>query len=141
MLDKQEKRKAFLRRLKFYGFGFALGCVLVYVLLIKGRDFGFWTPQNRVLDKIRHTEVLYSSNAECMMQCLNISRAEIKKVIDSTGTVNFDESNVHTSECPIYLLEDPDRMELKLIIQSCDSSSTILDVSKTTGEKQSCDCD
>src|SRR3972149_467530 len=141
MLEQQEKRKAFLRRLKFYGFGVVLGLALVYVLLLRGRDFGFWTPENRVLEKIRKTELLFTNNAECMMQCLNISRGEIKHIIDSTAIVNFDESNVHTAECPIYLLEDLDKYEVQFLVQSCDSTSTILNITKTGDEKQSCDCD
>ena len=141
MLQQDEKKKSFLRRLKFYGFGVVLGLALVYVLLIRGRDFGFWTPQNRVLEKIRKTELLFTNNAECMMQCLNISKGEIRKVIDSLGVVNFDQSNVHTSSCHIYMVEDKDRYEMQFLVESCDSTSTILNVSKTNAEKQSCDCD
>ena len=141
MLQQDEKRKSFYRRLKFYGFGVVLGLALVYALLIRGRDFGFWTPDNRVLDKLRHTELLFTNNAECMMQCLNVSKGEIKKVIDSLGVVNFDKGNVHTSECPIYMIEDKDKYEIEFLVSLCDSTSTILNVAKTNAEKPSCDCD
>ncbi|MEW6469762.1 MAG: hypothetical protein AB1458_12600 [Bacteroidota bacterium] len=141
MLSDQEKKKAFYRRLRLYLFGVLLGCVLVYFLLIRNRDLGGWLPGNQIIGKIRSNELLFSSNAECMMQCLGITRGDIKKMIDSTATVNMKQSNVHISDCPIYALEDKDKYELSLLVQSCDSSATVLNVARTTEEKTSCDCD
>src|SRR5688572_10120653 len=115
MIDNQEKRKAFFGRLRFYVFGVALGCLLVYVLLFRGRSCTNWTPDNQILGKIRSNELLFTSNAECMMQCLNISRGEVKRIIDSLGVVNMDQSNVHITECPIYAIEDKEKYEVQLL--------------------------
>jgi hypothetical protein len=134
----ENNKSAFFRRLRLYLIGVGMGCILVYFLLMRGKSFDFWMPGNRVMENIQKSELTYSINAECMMQCMNFSRQEIRKVIDSTGTVNFDESNTKAS-CPIYIIEDKERFDLKLTLSVCDSVANLLFVEKI-GEKQSCDC-
>lgn len=137
MPDKEFEKKAFYRRLRLFGFGVILGCVLVYFLLIRGRNFSFWTPGNRVLEKLRLSEISYTQNAECMLQCLNVSKKEIRILLDSTGTVDFDSSNVH-GKCPIYIVRGKNE-DLTVTISSCDSTANVLDV-RHSSVKDTCRC-
>ncbi|HEY6159937.1 MAG TPA: hypothetical protein VI112_01905 [Bacteroidia bacterium] len=88
MLDKDYERKNFFRRLRLYLFGVSMGCVLVYFLLWRGRDMSFWTPNNRILDDIRHAKITYSAAAKCKLKCLDMTKADVN-VAFKYGSVDF----------------------------------------------------
>src|ERR1051326_2270659 len=138
MLEEKKDRSALYRRLRLYGFGVLLGVILSYFLLFRGRDLGFWTPGNRVLEKLRLSEIVYTENAECKLQCLNVSKGEIRKLFDSTEKVDLDSSNVH-GKCPIYIIRGKGDNDLKVTVSTCDSTANILEIKRTT-VKDTCHC-
>jgi hypothetical protein len=136
----ENKTSAFLRRLRLYLMGVGLGCVLVYFLLLRGKNFDGWFPSKRVLDYLRKSELVYSYNTECWMNCMGISTEQIEKIIDSTGVVNFDESNTG-GKCPIYSIEDGERFKVKLTISVCDSVANVLALQPTEALTKPCECE
>jgi hypothetical protein len=103
------------------------------LLLAASCGGGGGTP---VPDNVRKSDLVYTQNAECMMQCLNISKGEIRTVIDSTGYVEMDSSNLK-GKCPIYIIKSDD--DLRVTLSFCDSVANILDV-KHMSVKDSCRC-
>lgn len=135
-----EDKSKFYRRLKLFGIGVVLGCVLVYFLLIRGKDFGFWTPENRVLELLQKSELSFSQVADCQMQCMNVSENEVKEIFKS-GSVNFDESNVRTGNCPIYVVfKNTEKDKLKITVSACDSIANVLQIEKP-GFQDKCACE
>lgn len=102
----------FRQRLGYFGFGVGLGCLLVYGLLIKGREFPAWLPEGRVLeelavDSIQIAEGVILSFPDSLL---------IEKVKNSD--VLFRESIVKANPCKEYQLEsEEERMRFKI----CDS--------------------
>jgi hypothetical protein len=90
----------------------------------------------QVPEKLKKGNLVYTQNAECMMQCLNISKSEIRTLLDSTGHVDMDSSNLK-GKCPIYIIKDDN--DLKVTVSSCDSTANILDV-KRTSVQDTCKC-
>ena len=107
--------------------------------------FGFFTllfiscgdKSGQVLNGLNKNNIVYSNNAECMLNCLNVSKKEIRTLLDS-GIVDFDSSNTK-GKCPIYILKGRGDNDLKVTLSSCDSTTNILQV-KRTSIADSCSC-
>lgn len=99
----------FFQRLGYLGFGVGLGCLIVYGLLIKDRDFPAWLPEDRVLEELAVDSIIISPD-------LGIAFSDsvlIEKILDSD--VLFRESLVRDVECREYQLEsDSERMRFKI---------------------------
>jgi hypothetical protein len=89
----------------------------------------------KVPDSLKKGTLVYTQNAECMMQCLNISKSEVRMLIDSTGSVDKDSSNLK-GKCPIYIIKDDN--DLKVTVSACDSTTNVLDVRHTSGDTCKC---
>jgi len=124
MLDKQEKRSAFLRRLKLYGIGLGMGVLISWGMLWKGRDFGFWTPNARIFDALSRSKIVLSKKAACEMECYKLTESDIKALFDSTGLADINKRG----KCPEYSVTGEARTDLIVNVRYCDSTSTILDV-------------
>src|SRR5947207_435284 len=92
---------------------------------------------NKVLKSLSKNNIVYSNNAECMLNCLNVSKKEIRTLLDS-GSVDFDSSNMK-GKCPIYIIKGQGDNDLKVTVSACDSTTNILQV-KRTSIQDSCSC-
>lgn len=102
----------FRQRLGYFGFGVGLGCMLVYGLLIKGRDFPAWLPEGRVLEELAVDSIQIGQGVEITFSD-SILIEKIKK-----SDVLFRESIVKAEPCREYQLQsDEERMRFKI----CDS--------------------
>jgi hypothetical protein len=90
-----------------------------------------------VLKKLRDSEIIYTQNAECMLQCLNISKKEVHIVLDS-GIVDMEKSNTNGS-CPIYIINSSKDDDIQVTVSACDSIANVLDV-KHASAKDTCRC-
>jgi hypothetical protein len=135
LLNDKQDRGAFFRRLRLFGMGVVIGCVCVYFMLIRGKDLGFWTPGKRVLEKIHKSELVYTKKAECLMECLQVSKSEVESLFVSTGEVDFGKSQVH-QKCPLYIVNQKNS-DLEVSITTCDSVASVTEV-KRTGNKSEC---
>src|SRR6476646_9063821 len=108
------------RRLRFYGFGFLLG-LLVVAILFRGRSCK--TPASAKLEELSHQSLVLTEHGECRMKCRGITEAEIKEVLN-TGKINYDKSKVHDSPCGTYAVEGKTTggQSLRIIIADCDTT-------------------
>ncbi|MBI1288121.1 MAG: hypothetical protein GC178_11165 [Flavobacteriales bacterium] len=100
---------SFLQRFGYYLFGVALGSMLVYVWLIRGRDFPAWTPSGRVLQELAVDSVVIDPGVH-----LPFADSLLVQHIKACD-VKFDESVVRDVPCKEYQLEsEKERMRFKV---------------------------
>ena len=130
---------AFLRKLKLYGVGLALGLALSYALF--GGRYPTWLPGSRVMDDLNRFEINYSSGSDCILKCANISKGNIQEML-SNGDVNFKESKTKGEIYPSYAVdgETKDGRSLRVFFLKRDSTYEV-----TGGvdlqDSRNCDCD
>lgn len=127
------------RRLRFYGLGFLMGCLLVSAIT-KGKACQM--PGTLKIEELSSQTVEYTKHATCRMQCRNITEAELKEVLKN-GSVNYSKSEVHAKPCPKYAVEGKtkDGQEIRIIVGDCQNTSTIItaiDLGKETDKD--CEC-
>ena len=99
----------FVQRLGYFGFGIGLGCLIVYALLIRDRDFPAWLPEDRVLEELAVDSLMISPDLKIDFP----DSVLIEKILDSD--VLFRESVVRDKPCREYQLEsDQERMRFKI---------------------------
>jgi hypothetical protein len=99
----------FLQRFKFFGIGVGLGCVIVYFLLIRNRDFPAWLPEDRVLEELAVDSVIIANDIQ-----LPFADSLLKERILNSDVI-FDESKVRDMACREYQLEsETERMRFKI---------------------------
>lgn len=137
MLDKQEKRRAFLRRLKLYVIGVGIGVVISYFLLGRGRDFGVWTPNRRIFDALSTGKLVLSKKAACKLECLKLAESDVKALFDSTGVADINKRG----KCPEYSITGDARTNMIVEVMYCDSTATVLDVDLISNKNGCLTCD
>jgi len=125
------------RRYLLFGFGIALGCMLVYFTLIKGKNRAYWLPSNRVKEMILTSKITYADQVKCLMDCKNISESGMTELIRS-GDVNFQESDTRKTP-PSYMIDGTlaENKKIRIIISTVDSISKIHSIDL---EKDTCGC-
>lgn len=126
------------RRLRFYGFGFLLG-LLVVSILFRGRSCRM--PASAKLDELSHQYLEFTEHGACRMKCRNITEAEVRDVL-SKGKINYDKSNVHDKPCGTYAVEGKtaDGQNVRIVIADCDTTSRVVTAIDLQMENDSCDC-
>ena len=108
----------FKQRFAYFGFGTALGCLMVYFMLIKDRDFPAWLPEDRVLEELTMNPITIIDGIE-LPYADSLLPAAIMK-----SDVLFDESDVRSEPCRTYQLDsDEERMRLKI----CDKEVSLIE--------------
>ena len=128
----------FWKRLKFYGFGFGLGCLLVFAM------FGTRscvTPNEQKMQELVYQNFKLSEKATCKLKCL-MKNEMLLKIELRHFEVNYDVSNVHKEPCGEYYIEPKkdfvNKYNYKLIIYDCDTISKIDDISISV--TNTCNC-
>lgn len=108
----------FLTRLGYFAFGLGLGCLLVYVMLIRNRtDLPAWLPGDRVIQDLAVDSVIIDTDIILPFpDSLLIARIK-------ASDVKFDESIVRDVDCKEYQLQSKEermrfrqcRTEIRLI--------------------------
>jgi hypothetical protein len=131
----------FARRLRLFIFGILVGCLVVWALLMRGREFPAWTPEGRILEALQQHPVKVSQAARCMMQCNNISNNDMLSVINSADVV-FSESTVRDIETPEYILQGQglNGRRFKMRFRSRMEENDLLAVIPFGDAIQTCDC-
>lgn len=137
------KNSDFYRRLRFYGFGILLGCLLVSVIF-KGRSC--MMPSTVKLEELAYQHLEFTKHGLCRMQCRNITEEEIKGVLKS-GKINYGKSKVRDTPCGTYAVEGntSDGQNVRIIIADCDTISKVVTAIDLNNEnedkgKENCDC-
>jgi len=113
----------FANRLKFYGIGFVMGCVMVWVMFYQGDDARpSWMPEGRVLEFLADTEINISENAKCKLACYSIPSDFMDKAFWDNADVRFKESSIERKPCPEYKITSTtsDGKEITVYIESCE---------------------
>lgn len=129
----------FLRRLKFYGFGFGLGLMIVYAM------FGTrscTTANEMKIQELTYQQLNLSDKALCKLKALRkngpLLKLELKQFM-----VDYDKSEVHQEPCGMYYLvpkeEYAANYNYRLVMYDCDTISRVDDIMITTDTIQ-CDC-
>jgi hypothetical protein len=118
----------FKTRLKYYFIGLFMGGMMVSAIF-KDR-FPSWLPGTVVKENLQKQPLHISPLGACQIKCLNISEKTIKELM-AKGDVDFSESQVHNSECPVYAIEGDGfpEGELKAFFKKCDSLTILASVS------------
>ncbi len=99
----------FLHRFKFFSIGVGLGCLIVYALLIRDRDFPAWLPSDRVLEELAVDSVIIGNGIQ-----LPFADSLLREHILNSDVL-FDESKVRDMACREYQLEsEAERMRFKI---------------------------
>ncbi|QJP35203.1 DUF4258 domain-containing protein [Nonlabens sp. Ci31] len=111
----------FIKRLGFYGGGFAIGIVFLVFFLTGKRTQCTWLPEDRVISDIgRKNYVRFSPEVRTMLQQSKIDTLDIQLIL-KYGKVDFSKSNTDTIPCNFYHISG--RKELantSLWVRNCD---------------------
>ena len=129
------------RRFWIFGIGFLIGSVLVYFTLFRGQDRSYWLPENRIKDLIQQSELVYSSHAICVMDCRNINKEDVSKIL-KTGDVNYEESNIHNTSCPSYAIDGilSGNKKIRIVVTTVDSVAEVETAIDLNLKNDSCLC-
>lgn len=123
------------RRLRIYLFGFILGIILVIFLYGDKYDIiTGWTPEKRVLKRLKLTEKEVSDSMQCILDCYNFDDKEWETLY-TEGDVNFAEAR--KKPYPYYSVSIHNRL-FNLRFLAKDSISVL--VGFEGSEKLSCNC-
>lgn len=97
--------ESLVRRLKYYGIGFAIGLIFVF-FFFRNRGCS-WLPENRVKNAILDRLVVVSDSTSEMFKKIGLTDDDIIQVLND-GDVVFDES-LKDGDSKVYLLEKEGR--------------------------------
>lgn len=127
----------FLGRLKFYGFGFGLGLLIVFAM------FGTrscTTPNEMKMQELVFQHFILSEQAACKLKCLKMNEALLKIELRNFE-VNYDVSQPRKEPCGEYFIQPKQKVagqyRFELVINDCDTITRINDISILTG---TCSC-
>lgn len=116
------KNKALLRRLKYYGFGFGLGLVVVWASLLKDRDRASWLPEGRTLEFLAETEIGLNDVVKCQINCFGLDSDFMNESFWKKADLDFDKSATKRDPCPEYYItsELPNGTPIAVYIETCE---------------------
>lgn len=129
----------FLQRLKFYGIGFGMGCLIVWAMV---GNRSCVTSNEMKMQELVYQQFELSEKAQCKLKCL-VYNERLLKIEMRNFEVNYDLTNVHAEPCGQYFIqpkkEFADKYKFNFVINDCDTISKILDIDISKTGK-SCDC-
>jgi hypothetical protein len=125
-------------RIKIYLFGFIIGIILVIFLYGDKYDIIVgWTPEKRVLKRLKLTEKIISDSMQCILDCNNF-KDEDWKLLYKIGDVSFAEAR--KKPFPIYSVDvktDSNIFHLRFLAK--DSLSVLIGFESKVSN--SCNCE
>lgn len=113
------------KRFALYGFGFAIGLVLVFFFLGGKKASCNWLPNDRMLKIIRQKQINYSAGTQQMINNTEIDSLDINLILDH-GDIDFSKSQVKNNPCRKYLINGTqEQKNISLTVKICDSIATI----------------
>jgi len=113
------------RRFTLFGFGFAIGIILLLFFLNgKNASCNFF-PNERVLDILRNKHQIYSDEVLQLMSEEKIDSTSIKNLL-LKGDVDFSKSKVRQEPCRYYWIDGYiHKKEASIYVRNCDTLVTI----------------
>ncbi len=120
----------FLGRLKFYGFGFGLGLLVVYAIF--GTRSCTTPNQLKMEELVVMQQVQFSPLAKCKLNYLR-KNEQLLKIELRHFEVNYDLSTVRKKPCGEYFVQPKEEFasqyNYKIVIYDCDTITKINDIS------------
>lgn len=118
-------------RVKFYGFGFVLGILVLSMLLNKkcSNSFGFLNPKKMKMEELQKQIFKVRPMAKCQLTQLKMTEQDLKIVFEKSK-INYDRSDMTAKPHGIYIVEgslnDGKKMTCRVIDN--DATSEITDI-------------
>jgi hypothetical protein len=124
------------KRFRLFLIGFIIGIIVVIIAYgEKSKTMFDWTPEGRVLKRLKLTEKVVNDSMQCILDCNNFDQKHWEYMY-LEGKVNF--SRARTKPYPIYsvTIENDSIPLTKLTFLAKDSTSVLIDFSGAN----ICDC-
>jgi hypothetical protein len=115
-------------RVKFYGFGFVLGILVLSTMLNKkcSNSFGFLNPKKMKMEELTKQSLRFSAIAQCQLRKLKMSESDFKQAL-SKSSINYDRSDISAKPVGIYIVESK-LVDGRLLISKIGDNDSISEV-------------
>lgn len=122
-------------RFTLYGFGFAIGIVLVFFFLGGKKASCNWLPNDRVLNIIQQKQISFSQTVKDQLTTSETDSLDIMQIL-IRGDIDFSKSQVKNDPCRNYWIEGiKDQKELFITVEVCDSTAVVKTIEKKLPKK------
>ncbi len=113
------------RRFALYGFGFAMGIVLVFFFLGGKKASCNWLPNDRILNIIQRKVIVYGEGLQYDMEETSSDSLDIRAILNN-GDIDFSRSRVKNEPCRLYWIQGIKKQSSLFIqVELCDSIATV----------------
>lgn len=129
----------FLGRLKFYGFGFGLGIMVVYAIF--GTRSCTTPNELKMQELVVMQQMKLSEKAQCKLHYLH-KNEQLLKIELRHFEVNYDLSTVRKKPCGEYFVQPKKEFEkqynYKIVMYDCDTITKVEDISIISANTCTC---
>jgi len=119
-------------RFTLYGFGFALGLVLVFFFLGSKNASCNWMPNDRILNIISQKKISFADEVKETMVSSNVDSVDVMQILIN-GEIDFSKSIVKNEPCRNYWIQgQAAQNELVIIVELCDSLALVKTLKRIT---------
>lgn len=112
-------------RFTLYGFGFAIGLVLVFFFLGGKNASCNWMPNDRILNIITQKKISFTDEVKESMVSSNIDSLDVMQILIN-GEIDFSKSIVKNEPCRNYWIQgNAAQKELVITVELCDSLALV----------------
>jgi len=112
-------------RFTLYGFGFAIGLVLVFFFLGGKNASCNWMPNDRMLNIIAQKKISFADEVKETMVSSKIDSVDVMQILIN-GEIDFSKSIVKNEPCRNYWIEGKAaQKELVITVELCDSLALV----------------
>jgi len=112
-------------RFTLYGFGFALGLVLVFFFLGGKNASCNWMPNDRMLNIISQKKINFSDEVKETLVSSSVDSVDVMQILIN-GEIDFSKSIVKNEPCRSYWIEGKAaQKELVITVELCDSLALV----------------
>lgn len=112
-------------RFTLYGFGFAMGLVLVFFFLGGKNASCNWMPNDRMLNIIAQKKISFADEVKETMVSSSVDSLDVMQVLIN-GEIDFSKSIVKNEPCRNYWIQGKAaQKELVITVELCDSLALV----------------
>ena len=112
-------------RFTLYGFGFAIGLVLVFFFLGGKNASCNWMPNDRILNIISQKKIGFADEVKETMISANVDSVDVMQILIN-GEIDFSKSIVKNEPCRNYWIQgQAAQKELVITVELCDSLALV----------------
>jgi hypothetical protein len=118
------------KRFALYGFGFAMGLLMVFFFLGGKNASCNWLPNDRILNIISQKQIMYSEQVKNHLREIGSDSLDIRAILEN-GDVDFSKSRVKNDPCRMYWIQGEGKQRpLVITVEVCDSVATVNSLKK-----------